>query len=234
MMICPDLSGKRKKTVKSLEDFISQPVSIVEEEMVKSFKVAVIEYGKGASLDYERLNDIVTPELAKRAAWRTWRTFPCKKIAKILPPGFATWTEYLEKNGVIDKSTGYGSLTRAQKRFFWSDQCACKCWYAASPKKEETLTPIRISRDNHTEISYLETIDSARVSLEKKREDEKSLVVRVDNFFSSLEAEFLLHGNKKTNDAQVMIDWYWSFPLKQEFLCAYEARCKYEKKNEIP
>jgi len=226
MMICPDLNGKRKKSVKSLEDFVVSTVLEDEPEMVvKSFKVRGKEYGTARALDYESLDfDVVGPELLKRAAWRTWRSFPCKKIANVLPPGFATWSHYLEKGGVVDKSTGRGSLTRAQKRFFWSDQCACKCWAPPITVTNSTLTPIRHVRDDHVEISYLETIDAARESLQKKKEDERSMVNRVDTFFKDLETQYVLNGNRNTGDAQDMIDWYWDFPLKREFLCAYEQR----------
>ena len=88
------------------------------------------------SVDFHRMwEDIVSKELHARAALATWRRQPCKRIGKVLPSGFASWSAFLANGGIQDPSTGAGSLSPYDISHFWNDQCSCSpsCWCFQAP-----------------------------------------------------------------------------------------------------
>lgn len=231
MFTCSDL--RRRKKVHTLEDYTENSIVIEPEKVAQvetrdtrdaRYKIKGTVYSEN---DYEAMwNDVVKRELHMRALWRTFRTYPCKKVARVLPPSFPTWSAFLEGGGVIDKSTGKGSLSRSQKRFFWSDQCSCKCWGSAPEKAEPAKELTKIIR--HDGVAYLETIEGARRLIEERKEEERIKIARIETFWKDLEESYRANVGKKAEDGQEMIDWYWSFPTKAEFVQIYNQRFKNE------
>lgn len=256
MMLCP--SFEKKKRLISLEEFVpsAPPSHPIVTRMKPWYRVRGEEFYDAQGFNYDKMWPIVREELHARAQWRTWRTFPCKKIARVLPPTFSSWNEFLDRGGVLDKSTGKGTLTEAEKKVFWSDQCECKCWKVEKMKEtvqeenasasvntkvySETLSRLNkcgaIPRSNRIEktiqciqdcgviVSSFHTIDNARKSLEQQKEHEKRIVKIIDDFWNDLETQYRAQ-NPEPQDGYDMIRWYWSFPLKQEFMRIYKSEC---------
>ena len=252
MMLCPSFDKKKRPI--TLEEFVpSSSPPPIPARMKPWYRYRGEEFYDVGGFNYEKMWPIVRNELNARAQWRTWRTFPCKKIAQVLPPSFSSWNEFLDRGGVLDKSTGKGTLTEAQKKVFWSDQCECKCWKIEEKESvqeeerkismnmqdySETLKRLNkcgaIPRSNRIEktilriqdcgviVSSFDTIDSARRSLEKQKEDEKRMIKVIDDFWNDLEVQYRA-SNPEPKDGYDMIRWYWSFPLKQEFMRLYSV-----------
>ena len=89
------------------------------------------EYLSEFSVDFTLMwTTVVSKELHARAALSQWRRHPCKRIGSALPAAFASWSDFLERGGIPDPSTGTGSLSDADRKHFWNDQCSCSppCW----------------------------------------------------------------------------------------------------------
>lgn len=94
-------------------------------------------------VDFDNMwKEIVKPELEAQAAFSTWRTRPCCKIATRLPQGFTSWSEVLRHGGPKDASTGKPSLTAEQLKHFWNDQCDCPCWCPEQRKAPKAASPL--------------------------------------------------------------------------------------------
>lgn len=103
------------------------------------------------SVDFEAMwSEVVSHELHARAALGSWRRSPCKRIGSVLPAGFLSWSDFLAQGGILDKTTGVGSLSARDKAHFWNDQCTCSpsCWHipaldkpCAEPKAKRQRVP---------------------------------------------------------------------------------------------